>query len=163
MSTPDDLAIRADQYVRRFNARREGKPWTGKDGHVWRTSRPSALKIHERQESYRAERDAYIRLRDLQIRNLDGFSIPEMYGYDDGLLAIDMEIVFPPFIVDFASAHLDFPPDLIEDEGHTLFDLIRERFDDRADDVIALFGEFAARAGIYLSDPHAGNIKFGTP
>lgn len=159
MSTPN-LENRADQYLRRFHAVRVGEPWFGKDGHVWRTSRLSALKVHERRESYLAERDAYLRLNELRIRAIAGFSVPEMLGHDDALLTIEMTIVFPPFIVDFASAVLDFPPELNEDEGHTLADLVRERFDERAADVLAIYEELVERAGIYLSDPHPNNIKF---
>jgi hypothetical protein len=83
-----------------------------------------------------------------------------MLEQDDALWAIEMEIVFPPFIVDFASARFDSPPDLIEDHGHTLDDLIHERFEERAEEVLAIHGELAARAGIYLLDLHPHNIKF---
>ena len=127
---------------------------------MWRTSRPSALKIHQRRESYVAERDAYVRLRDCQIRNIAGLSVPDMLGHDDGLWAIEMTIVFPPFIVDVASAYLDFPPDWPEDEGHMLIDMIRDRFDDQADEILAVYHELGLRAGIYLSDFHRHNIKF---
>lgn len=72
-----------------------------------------------------------------------------------------MQIVFPPYIVDFASARFDERPDLIEDEGHTFHDRIRDRFgDDDAPKVIDICDDLAARAGIYLLDPHPGNIKF---
>ena len=71
-----------------------------------------------------------------------------------------MEIVTPPYVLDFASVRLDVPDDLIEDEGHTLADMIRDRFDERADEVIALCEELASAAGIYLTDVHRHNIKF---
>lgn len=74
--------------------------------------------------------------------------VPAMLDHDDELSAIEMEIVFPPFIVDFASARLDVPSDLIEDKGNTLVDLVRERFDERADQVLGLYYDLIARAGI---------------
>jgi hypothetical protein len=49
---------------------------------------------------------------------------------------------------------------VIEDEGSTLEDMVRERFADRADAVMALYGALITRAGIYLTDLHAHNIKF---
>jgi hypothetical protein len=86
-----------------------------------------------------------------------------LIDYDDDRLAIEMSIVFPPFIVDFASARFDRLPDLIEDEGHTLIDLIRERFEHRAEEVIALCEELGSRAGIYLTDLNPHNVKFISP
>jgi len=80
---------------------------------------------------------------------------------DDELFAIEMQIVFPPYIVDFASARFDSRPDLIEDEGHTYHDRIRDRFgQEDAQKVIDICDDLAARAGIYLLDPHRGNIRF---
>ncbi len=132
----------------------------GKDGAVWRTSRWTAVKVHERPESYRAERNAYIRFQQVEITDIAGFSVPMLWAYDDENLVIEMEIVVPPYVVDFASVRLDVPEDLIEDEGHTLVDMIRERFDERANEVIALCEELASCAGIYLTDVHRHNIKF---
>ena len=86
-----------------------------------------------------------------------------MLDFDDGLLAIEMQIVFPPFIVDFASAQLDDPPDMIQDEGHTLDDLVRDRFGALADEVMAIYYELAARADVYVLDLHPHNIKFTNP
>ena len=36
----------------------------GNDGAVWATSRNSAVKVLDRADSYRRERDAYLRLKD---------------------------------------------------------------------------------------------------
>jgi hypothetical protein len=135
----------------------------GKDGSVWQSSRLTAVKVHERGEAYRAERNAYLRLQDLGIRDVAGFAVPRLRGQDDDLWVLEISIVFPPFVVDFASACLDRPPELIEDEGHTLVDMIRERFDERADEVIAVYEELIESAGIYLSDFHRHNIKFLEP
>jgi hypothetical protein len=159
----DPVPVRLQRYLDRHLISTAGLLGGGKDGSVWRTSRLTALKVHERIESYQAERDAYARLRDLQIRDIAGFAVPLLRGHDDKLGALEMDIVFPPFVVDFASARLDRPSELIEDEGHTLIDMIRERFDDRADEVIALYEELIASAGIYLSDFHPHNIKFAPP
>jgi hypothetical protein len=147
-------------YMERHGISVTGTLGAGKDGYVWRTSRDTALKIHGQFESYRAERNAYIRFRDLDIDEIGGLAVPSLRAFDDELFAIEMGIVAPPFIVDFASAFLDTPPDFIEDEGHALHDMIRARFDERADEVIGLYEDLVASAAVYLSDFHRHNIKF---
>lgn len=127
---------------------------------MWQTSRGSALKIHATPSSYLPEREAYIRLQECGIRQVAGFFVPALVEFDDDLLAIEMTIVMPPYVVDFASARLDSPPDLIEDEGHTLYDLMEDRFGDRAPKVMELYEELAAKADLYLLDFHPQNIKF---
>ena len=129
---------------------------------MWRTGRPSALKVHERESSYRAERNAYMRFRDVGLTDVNGFAVPKLVGHADDLLALEMSIVFPPFVVDFASVVLDVDPELIEDDGHTIADLVRERFGaDRVAAVLGVREELIGRAGAYLSDLHGHNIKFG--
>ena len=150
-------------YLERRGISVTGTLGAGKDGYVWRTSRDTALKIHGQFESYRAERNAYNRFQTLEIEEVSVFAIPSLRDFDDELFAIEMGIVAPPYIVDFASAFLDTPPDFIEDEGHTLHDMIRQRFDDRADEVIGLYQDLIASAGVYLSDFHRHNIKFAQP
>ncbi len=126
------LAAKADQYATSHQIRLNRVMGSGKDGTVWHSSRPSALKIHALETSYRIERNAYMRLGDLGVFEIAGFSVPAMREHDDDLLAIEMSIVMPPYLVDFASAIFDIEPDFIEDDGHTFEDFIRHRFDDRA-------------------------------
>jgi hypothetical protein len=161
MIIPPEILAVAEQYAinRQFNL--AGLLGAGKDGTVWQTSRLSALKIHLTNESYRIERDAYIRLRQLNIEMVAGFSIPSLLDHDDEMLALEMTVVHPPFLVDFASAFFDDPPDFIEDEGHTFEDFLRSRFDETAPAVLDLYHELAARTGIYLPDMHSQNVKFG--
>ena len=76
------------------------------------------------------------------------------------LQIIEMSVVVPPFIVDFASARLDADPQLIEDAGNTMDDFVRSRFDDRTDIVMGVYCELINKAGMYLTDLHPHNIKF---
>jgi hypothetical protein len=156
----DQSSVRLQRYLAARGITALERLGEGKDGAVWRTSRWTAVKVHERPESYRAERNAYIRFQEVDLCEIAGFSIPILWAYDDESLVIEMEIVTPPYVVDFASVRLDVPEDLIEDEGHTLVDMIRERFDDKADAVIALCEELESAAGVYLTDVHRHNIKF---
>lgn len=132
----------------------------GKDGTVYETSRPSAVKEHVREESYQRERDAYLRLRDRGVRTINGLRIPSLWAFDDELRVIEMSIVRPAFIVDFASAWLDKPPDFPDDVISTWHDEINDRFGARAPDVFALLEALAKQAGVYVLDVHPHNIKF---
>ena len=148
MATPQLLITRGDRYSERRGLVRVGPLGEEKDGAVWHTSRPSALKIHQYEPTHRYERDAYIRFRDVGLTSVAGFSVPELVDYDDDeLLAIEMQVVYPPFVVDFASGRLDHEPDLIEDEGHTLADMVFDRFgDDRGPTVMAMRQAFVGPA-----------------
>jgi hypothetical protein len=78
---------------------------------------------------------------------------------DQEFVAIEMTIVRPPFLLDFADALLDEPPDFSED-------VLRQWEEDKAE----IFGErwpgvtriLAALQtfGVYLLDINPGNISF---
>lgn len=157
---PASVLSRRDQYLRSRSIIAVDLLGDGKDGYVWLTSRGTAVKIHVSDIAYRTERDAYIRLRDLRITEVAGFTVPTLAEYDDQQMAIEMDVVFPPSYVDFASALFDVPPDFIEDDGHTFEEFICDRFDDRADQALDFYHELAARTGIYLPDLHRENMKF---
>jgi hypothetical protein len=155
-----EVIARAQKFVEDRHLSLADVIGAGKDGSVWQTTRSSALKIHVIDSSYTVERNAYMRFRDLNVSNVAGFAIPKLLEFDDELLAIEMTGVTPPYLVDFASAIFDVEPDFIEDDGHTFEDFIRTRFDARADAVLDLYYELAARTGIYLTDMHSQNVKF---
>src|SRR5258708_4820551 len=95
---------RAKQFVLQRNMTLLNPLGKGKDGQVWGRSNLTALKIHEQLESYQSEREAYNRLMLQNVTRIAGFNVPEIRDYDNDLLAFEMSIVFPPYIVDFASA-----------------------------------------------------------
>jgi hypothetical protein len=76
---------------------------SGKDGDVFKTNRKSAIKIFKTSELYRSELRAYQLLDELSIRAIEGFKIPRLIGFDDHALLIEMTIVSPPRMLDFAS------------------------------------------------------------
>jgi hypothetical protein len=79
----------------------------GTDGHVWSTDRNSAIKVLESRDCYLRERDAYRRLTEQGVTSVDGLVIPQLLSFDDELLIIEMEIVRPPYLLDFGKAYLD--------------------------------------------------------
>ena len=103
----------------------------GTDGAIWKTDRHSAVKAFERQTNYRPEVECYNRLASAGVTEIDGFAVPRLIGASDDLWVIEIEIVTPPFLLDFGKVHLDRPPDysvevLDEDEERC-----REIFEDR--------------------------------
>lgn len=89
----------------------------GTDGSVWETSRDTAIKALARESGYVNERDAYLRLRDWGVgEQLDGFWVPRIVHWDDELRVVEMDMVHdPPYIIDFAKAWINFPPDFSEE------------------------------------------------
>ena len=71
----------------------------------------TALKIHRAAEPYFRERAVYERLRDAGVSEVLGFNVPQLIRFDDELRVIEMSIVARPFVLDFAGAWLDTPPD----------------------------------------------------
>src|SRR2546427_13179874 len=71
----------------------------------------TALKIHRAAEPYFRERAVYERLKDASVSEILGFNVPQLIRFDDELRVIEMSIVARPFVLDFAGAWLDTPPD----------------------------------------------------
>ncbi len=132
---------------------------SGTDGAVWKSNRQTAVKALERLANYTIELECYKRLQSAGVAAIGRFSVPRLIGFSDELWVIEIEIVFPPFIIDFAKSYLDRPPDysaevLADDEERN-----REVFEDRWREVKSLL--WALRQyGIYYMDPKPGNIMF---
>src|SRR5215208_5220217 len=149
-----------DRYCARRNLKILRRLGAGKDGTVFQTSRLSAVKAHEREESYISEREVYLRLRELEIFEICGLSIPILINHDDELRVLEMTVVNPPYIVDFASAWLDKPPDFsreVIDEWHQQ---LRESFGARFPDMMNVLETLANEAGVFMLDIHPHNVKF---
>jgi len=137
-----------------------GKLGAGKDGTVHQTRSGSAVKVHERPDSYQAERDVYLRLLARGIINVCGLSVPVLLNFDDDLLVLEMQMVSPPYLLDFASAWLDNPPDFSREVINEWHDRLRESFGDRFPEIINVLETLANDAGVYMLDIHPHNVKF---
>jgi hypothetical protein len=157
--TDPDLFKRAAQYASRCGCVLEKPLGYGFDGTVFSTNRQSAVKVFKYERLYRRELDVYSRLRHHSVTHLRQFAVPELVGSDDELWIVEMTIVRPPFVLDFAGAYLDRPPDY----PHEVMEQWRadkaEQFEDRWPEVQRVMREFAAW-GIYLADVKPGNIEF---
>jgi len=127
----------------------EGNPQSGK----------SAIKAHRAVEPYVRERRVYERLAEAGITRILGFHVPQLLGADDDLLVLEMTIVTPPFVLDFAGAYLDVPPEFSDEIWSEWEAEKREQFETRWPTVQAVLGALE-ELGIYLMDVSPSNIAF---
>jgi hypothetical protein len=110
----------------------------GQDGCVWKTSRKTAVKVFERQHGYDTELECYQRFMANKVIRIQGFSVPQLVGFSHDLQVIEMGIVAPPFILDFAKAWLDRPADYSQEALDDNEAKSQELFGDRWGEVKSL-------------------------
>lgn len=137
---------------------------SGKDGIVFAAEHKNkpfgvAIKVLCNREGYMREKEAYLRLSKVKISSVLGFNIPELNGFDDSLLALEMTIVRRPFVLDFAGAYLDSRPEFSEEIWADWEIEKKEQFEDRWPTVLKIIAEFE-NLGIYLLDVTPNNIGF---
>lgn len=86
--------------------------------------------------------------------------MPRLRGFAEDLLAIEMTIVHPPYVLDFASAVLDHPYDFEQDVLDEWHARLEEQFGEHTPDAHSIIDELGARFGVFLYDLHRHNIKF---
>lgn len=135
----------------------------GKDGSVFATDQQTAIKYLNYAEHYNRELRAYRILSALEIKSINGHAIPELIGWDDHKLAIEMTIVRPPFLLDFVSAYTDEEMDRLGfddevwQERQTTW---AEHFGPRWAAVQSLCTSFHSQTGLTLLDLSLNNIRF---
>ena len=118
-----------------------------------------AVKFHREQRPFERECGVYRRLREEQITRILGFNVPQLLSIDEEFQAIEMTIVRPPFLLDFADAHLDETPDFSEDVLRQWEEEKTEIFGERWPEVTRLLAALQA-FGIYPLDINPRNISF---
>ena len=164
MPTKEELIRRADLYAQRQGLVLGEQLGFGVHGIVFVAMSKAkleraAIKIHEREGSYQRERDVYLRLRDHGISQIRDSQVPRLLRYDDELWVIEMGIVTRPFVLDFADAYLDEPPDYTDEVFAEWRTEKEEQFGDRWSDV-ELVLSLLRRYGVYLIDVSPSNIAF---
>lgn len=154
-----DILARANQYAVSRGIHLEDRLGFGKDGTVWSTSRATAIKVFLTADLFTRELAAYRRLAEHDVRVLCGHNVPEIHDVEDSCLALEMTTVRPPFLLDFASARLDEPPDFGQEVMDQWLEEKQDQFGDQWPRVVALLAALE-RMGIYLLDVHPGNIAF---
>ena len=132
----------------------------GTQGMVWRVRdkgklHQRALKIHAGSMPFHTEVEVYDRLR--SVPRLEGFNVPVMLRHDERWRAIEMGIVEPPYILDFAQACLDLPPDFSEEVWVETLRQWRKLYGEDWPRVQRLLTALEGR-GIYYLDVHHRNI-----
>ena len=119
----------------------------------------SALKAFSDGEAYLRERSVYERLKGAGIAEILGFSVPQLVGFDDELLIIEMSVVDRPYVLDFAGAYLDARPTFSEEDWAIWEEQKREQFENRWPKVEAILRELEY-LGIFMVDVSPSNIAF---
>jgi hypothetical protein len=131
----------------------------GEDAYVWKSSEDTAVKSFYRAKNYWNERDCYLRLSDLEITELSGFVVPQLIGYSDELLIVEMGLVTPPRVLDFGKAYLDRPADYPEQALIDSMNAFRENYSsDDWERVLEVVDDLAS-IQIYYYDLKPGNIQ----
>ena len=137
---------------------------SGKDGIVTvakRKVQPAkvAIKALRWPEAYERERSVYERLQGAGVVAILGFNVPQLVGSDDGLRVLEMTIVEPPFVLDFAGAYLEKRPEFTAEIWADWEAEKREQFETRWSEVRRVLDAFE-EMGVYLLDVSPGNIAF---
>ena len=119
----------------------------------------AVIKAHFSDEPYRRERDVYRRLRHLEVTQIRGFEVPALLDADDALRVLKLTLVMPPFVLDFAGAHLDQAPEFSREIWDDWEDKNQERFGADWPTAQILLGELRAM-DIHMFDPSPSNIRF---
>jgi hypothetical protein len=119
----------------------------------------TAVKAHRSVEPYLREREAYERLKDAGVSEILGFNVPQLIHIDDELRVIEMSIVARPFVLDFAGAYLDIPPDFIEEKWAEWEAEKRDQFEARWTEVQLVLAALEA-LDIHMVDVSPSNIAF---
>src|SRR2546430_11104756 len=149
------------QYAATYSIRFTDDLGNGKDGRVLRTQYGDAVKFFHDESIYRRELRAYQILQELGTDQINGFQIPRLIRHDDALRAIEMTVVQPPFVLDFASAYtseeyerLEFSQEVLDErEAHWA-----EIFGDHWPVVQSLRAAFTRETELILLDLSLNNI-----
>ena len=131
----------------------------GTDGAIWRTHLESAMKVLQRERNYLVERDCYQRLQRHDVIDISGFAVPRLIAFDDELQIIEMNLVSPPFILDFGKAYLDRWPQHTPEVMEDWVEAQQELWEDRWPEVQSILWKLE-QLGIKYTDPNPGNIMF---
>lgn len=164
----DEVWERACAYAERNQLSLEDQLGFGIHGSVWTVQShlqngQAAIKVFYRQATafeqspYQRERDVYLWLREQAVRSIRSCQVPKLLHHDDELLVIQMAIVTPPFILDFAAAYLDEPPEFSNEVWSDWQKEKEELFGTRWPEVQDILRELRL-LGIHQTDVSMGNI-----
>lgn len=158
MNEPDTEMAEAYALLRGLQL--TGQLGAGLNGRVWKVrdnrKRAWALKIQDEQ-GFRLEHACYERLAQRAVTEVAGFNVPVLIHAEERWQAIEMSIVDRPFLLDFAQAYLDAPPEFPEEVWQQCLETWEERYEEDWPQVALALRELRL-LGIYYLDVHRGNI-----
>ena len=119
----------------------------------------SAIKVHKEAGPFERELAAYGRLTESAVIEICGFHVPRLIGANTELLVIEMTIVSRPFLLDFAGAYLDKPPEFPASVWQEWEQEKQEQFGARWPAVQEAIGRLQS-FGIHMLDVSPNNIAF---
>jgi hypothetical protein len=160
----EELDSLAQRYALRRNIKLRERLGFGIHGIVFAAednTKPGffAVKFHREERPFELECRVYERLREEQTVRILGFNVPQLLSIDEEFRAIEMTIVRPPFLLDFADAHLDEAPDFSEEVLRQWEEEKAEIFGDRWPEITHILAALQA-LGVYLLDINPRNICF---
>jgi hypothetical protein len=163
MSFRTELTRRAQEYCQRTGLVIGEQLGAGVHGIVFAAENQtevgrSAIKVHEREACYRQERDVYLRLQEHGVRSIRGCAVPKLLRHDDALWIVEMTVVTRPFVLDFAGAYLDRPPDFSEEVLADWREEKQEQFGARWSDVQAILRSLEIY-GVFQVDVSPSNVS----
>lgn len=148
-------------YESRYTVKLGERLGFGRDGEVYTANNTTAVKFLTVRESFDRERQVYESLARKGITKIAGHNVPQLIRADAELLAIEMELVRPPFLLDFVSAYpVRTAPQFSDEVWEEWYAEKSEQFGTRWPDVELVLAEFKRRTGYVLLDVNPGNIRF---
>ena len=117
----------------------------------------SAIKVYHRAESFNTELHAYEILRDVGITSIMGLTVPEVIAANADLWVLEMTVVKPPFLLDFAGVRFT-EPDFQDDALQGWYERIDDFFGPNAWFVYNVYNALAMHEVFYM-DFKPGNIE----
>lgn len=159
-----DFLVRARKFASRYRVELGEELGAGTQGVVFAAVDKlkddwTALKLHYHEASFQREWSVYRRLSEKAVVRVAGFNVPRLERVDPALLALEMSIVRRPYVLDFAGAWLDEPPDFSEEVWRDWRCEKVEQFGKRWPTVQRVLEEFRS-LDIHLLDVSPGNIAF---
>jgi hypothetical protein len=85
--------------------------------------------------------------------------VPQLIAFDDKLLALEMTVVKPPWVLDFAGAYLDFAPEFSDEIWEEWTWKNEEQFGANWPTAQMILDDLQD-LGIHMHDPSPNNIPF---
>lgn len=117
------------------------------------------MKVFQRAENFETELPCYQLLLDRGVREIYGYAVPRLLDFSRELLVIEMEIVEPPYILDFGKAYFKRQrPKFSAEVMRETEEAQKELWGDHWPEIRRILKKLAS-FGIYHTDPKPANIR----